>query len=94
MSMIHDLDLLMCLWAKTCIITIYILDCCPYKALKNETSTHALVGEKHWVAHLCGFRFHIYIHFLDEKRTKLAASSLECLRPPKHAKSIFHLSGR
>jgi hypothetical protein len=75
--MIHDLDLPMCLWAEACLTTVYILNRCPHKVLKDKTPKEAFTGEKPQVAHLHVFGCPVYIHIPDEKRTKLEPSSLK-----------------
>lgn len=98
-SIIHDLDLPMCLWAEACLTIVYILKRFPQRILKDKTLDEAFTGEKPRVANLHVFVFPIYIHILDEKRTKLEPSSLKlylwvAMKPRKLTKSTFHLIGR
>jgi hypothetical protein len=45
--MIHDPDMPMCLWVKTCSTTIYILNKCPCRILKDKTPEEAFTVRNH-----------------------------------------------
>lgn len=54
-SMIRDLDLITCLWAEACFTTMYILNTCPHRVLKDKIPEEAFIGKKLHVALLCFF---------------------------------------
>jgi hypothetical protein len=60
-----------------CNTTIYILSKGPHRDLKENTLKDAFNGEKPKVSHFHVFGSAIYIHVLDEKRTKLEHSSIK-----------------
>jgi hypothetical protein len=53
------------------------LNMCPHRILKDKTPKEAFIGEKPQVSHFCVFGCLVYIHILEEKRTKLEPSSLK-----------------
>jgi hypothetical protein len=75
--MVHDLYFPMFLWADACCIVVYILNKCPHRVLKEKTPEEAFIGEKPNVSHFRVFGSLVYIHVLEEKRTKLEPSSLK-----------------
>jgi hypothetical protein len=75
--MVHDLDLPMFLWAEACCTTVYILNRCPHKVLKDKTPKEAFTREKPDVSHFKVFGSPVYIHVPEEKRMKLEPSNLK-----------------
>ena len=77
---LHDKDLLMCLWAEATRTTVYVHNCTRQKVLRNKTIEGDFSGEKQEVNHLRIFGFPVYIHIPKEKRTNL---------DPSRSKGIF-----
>jgi hypothetical protein len=67
----------MYLWVEACFTTVYILNMCCHRVLKDKTTKEAFIGEKPQVAHLRVFHCLVYIHTLDEKMTNLEPFSLK-----------------
>jgi hypothetical protein len=78
-AMIHDMDLLMCLWVEACNIDLYILNRCPHRILKDKTLEESFIGEKPYVSHFHVFGCPVYIHVLDKKRTKVEPSNINSI---------------
>jgi hypothetical protein len=76
-SLIHDMDLPMSYWVEACNTTMYILNRCPHRILRDMTLEEAFTGVKPYLSHLHVFGSPIYIHVPKEKRTKLEPSSMK-----------------
>jgi hypothetical protein len=73
-TMIHDQDLLMCLWEEAAKTTVYVQNQLSHSALGFKTSEEMFSGKKPEVSHLKIFGCPIFIHILKEKRNKLDPS--------------------
>ncbi|KAM2377527.1 hypothetical protein ACFX1X_044117 [Malus domestica] len=73
--MLHDKGLPYYLWAEVVHTTVYILNRCPTKALRNVTPFEAYSGRKPEVAHLKVFGSLCYVHIPSELRQKLDVKS-------------------
>jgi hypothetical protein len=49
--LIHDMDFPMCFWVEACNTTMYILNRCPHRILKDMTPKEAFTGVKLDVSH-------------------------------------------
>ena len=59
--------------------TVYIMNQCPTKSVKNKVPKEALTGMNHNVSHLKNFDCVAYAHVLDEMRKKLDKSEHKCI---------------
>ena len=73
-AMLHDHDLPMHLWAEATRATVDVQNHTPHRILDNKTPKEAFSGEKPKVNHLRIFGCPMYIHFPQEKGTKLDPS--------------------
>jgi hypothetical protein len=67
----------MFIWVETCIFTVYILNRCAHKVLRDKTLEEAFIGEKVDFSPFWVFGSSIYIHFLEKKRLKLGPFRLK-----------------
>jgi hypothetical protein len=72
-AMIYDQDLRMFLWVGVCNTTVYVQNKSP-KVLEDKTPKEAFFGVKSEICHFRIFDCLVYIHFPEEKRTKLKPS--------------------
>jgi hypothetical protein len=72
-TMIHDQDLIMCLWAKAAMTVIYVKNGLSHSALGFKTPEEMFTGKK-LVSHLKIFGCPVFIHIPKEKRNKLEPS--------------------
>jgi hypothetical protein len=73
-TMIHDQDLLMCLWAEVAMAVVYVQNRLSHSALGLKTPEEMFTGKKPDVSHLKIFGFPVLIHITKEKRNKLEPS--------------------
>jgi hypothetical protein len=73
-TMIHDEDLLMCLWAEETRTTIYVQNQLSDSALRFKTPEEIFSRKKPEVSHLKIFGCPIFVHIPKEKRNKLDPS--------------------
>jgi transposase InsO family protein len=73
-NMIHDQDLLICLWAEAAKTTIYVQNRLSHSALELKTPEEMFSGKKSKVSHLKIFGGPVFVHIPKEKRTKLDPS--------------------
>jgi hypothetical protein len=69
--MIHDQDLLMCLWAEATMAAIYVHNRLSHSALGFKTPEKMFIGKNLEVSHLKIFGYPVFIHIPKEKRNKL-----------------------
>ena len=72
--MIHDQDLLMCLWAEATMKTVYVQNRLPHSALGLKTPEEMFTRKKLEASHLKIFGCPVFIHIPKEKRNKLEPS--------------------
>jgi hypothetical protein len=70
-TMIHDQDLLMCLWAEAAMTVVYVQNRLSHSALGLKTPEEIFTGKKPEVSHLKIFGCPMFIHIPKEKRNKL-----------------------
>ena len=58
-------------WDEVVATTIYIMNRCPTKSMKNKVPHEAWTGMNHNVLHLIFFVHVAYAHVLDQMRKKL-----------------------
>jgi len=75
--MIHDQYFSMFLWEEACNTTVYIQNRNHHKILEENTPEEAFTGVKSEVSHLRIFGFPMYIHVLEENRTKMDLSTIK-----------------
>jgi transposase InsO family protein len=73
-TMIHDQDLLMCLWEEAVMIVVYVQNQLSHSALGFKTSEEMFTGKKLEVSHLKIFGCPVFIHIPKEKRNELEPS--------------------
>jgi hypothetical protein len=78
-SMVHDLDLPMFLWARTCCYAYYILNIYPHRVLKDKTQDEAFTSEKQDVYRFRVFGSLVYIDVPKEKMMKIEPFSLNSI---------------
>jgi hypothetical protein len=78
-SMIYDLDFPTCLWVEGCLISIYILNKCPRRVLKEKTLEEAFLGENPHATQFFLFDCLVDTHILHEKMTKLEPFSFKVI---------------
>jgi hypothetical protein len=69
----------MCIWVDSCNTTVYILNMCPHKILKDKTLEEAFTGVKPDVSHFHVFGCLVYLHVPEEKKTKLEPLSIKSI---------------
>jgi hypothetical protein len=73
-TMIHDQDLLMCLWVEATMAVVYVQNRLSHSAVGLKTPEEMFTGKKPEVSHLKIFGCPVFIHILKEKRNKLDPS--------------------
>ena len=73
-EMLHDQDIPMNLWVEASRIAVYVHNHTPQRVLEKKTPEEVFSGKKPEVNHLIVFGSPVYIHILEEKRTKLDPS--------------------
>jgi hypothetical protein len=73
-TMIHDQDLLMCLWAEATMIAVYVQNRLSHSTLGLKTLEEMITRKKLEVSHLKIFGCPVFIHIPKEKRNKLEPS--------------------
>jgi hypothetical protein len=73
-TMIHDQDLLMCLWAEATMAAVYVQNRLSHSALGFKAPEEMFTGKKPEVSHLKIFGCLVFIHIPKEKRNKLEPS--------------------
>ncbi|KAM0961159.1 hypothetical protein ACFX13_020902 [Malus domestica] len=76
-SMLHEKSLPYFLWAEAVHTSVYVLNRCPTRALKNITPFEAYSGRKPGIAHLRVFGSACYVHVPSEHRHKLEPKSFK-----------------
>ena len=66
-------------WVETVVTTVYIMNQCPTKSVKNKIPQEAWIGMHHSVSNLKVFGCVIYAHVLDEIRKKLDKKGQKCI---------------
>nr|KYP34449.1 Copia protein [Cajanus cajan] len=70
-SMLKEKGLINTLWAEVVYITVYVLNKCPTKVVRDKTPIESWSRKKPSAKHLRVFGSICYIHVPDEKRHKL-----------------------
>jgi hypothetical protein len=73
-TMIHDQDLLMCLWAEATMAAVYVHNRLSHSELGLKTPKEMFTGKKPKVIHLKIFGYPVFIHIPKEKRNKMDPS--------------------
>ena len=66
-------------FAEVVVTTVYIMNRCPTKSVKNKVPQEAWTSMNHSVSHLKFFGCVAYAHFLDELRNKLDKKWKKCI---------------
>ena len=64
--MMHDLGLLMHLWAEACNTAVYVQNRCPHRVLGMSTTEEVFTGKKPDISHLELFGSSVYIHVTND----------------------------
>ena len=65
-------------WGEAVNTAVYIINCCPTKAVAAMTPAEAFTGVKPSVSHFKVFGCDAYVHISDHKRTKFDSKSKKC----------------
>jgi hypothetical protein len=97
-TMIHDQDLLMCLWAEATMAVVYVQNRLSHSALRLNTLEEMFNEKKPEVSHLKIFGCPVFIHIPKEKRNKMEPSGKkgiylwDTVRSPRPSESIYQVT--
>ena len=66
-------------WGEAVATTVYIMNRCPTKSVKNKVPQEARTGMNHSVSDYKKFGYVAYAHVLDELRRKLDKKGQKCI---------------
>lgn len=90
-SMLKEKRLPHSFWGEAATTSIYILNRCPTKRLKDQVPEEVWLGKKPTVKHLRIFGSLSYIHIPDEKRRKLGDKSEAMILVGYHPTGAYRL---
>jgi hypothetical protein len=93
-TMIHDQDLLMCLWAEVTMTIVYVQNRLSHSTLGLKTPEEMFTEKKPEVSHLKIFGCPVFLHIPKEKRNKLDPSGKKGIfvGSPRPSKSIYQVN--
>ena len=77
-TMLSQSDLPLSFWGEAVNTAVYIINCCPTKAVAAMTPAEAFTGVKPSVSHFKVFGCDAYVHISDHKRTKFESKTKKC----------------